>query len=105
MKSDDTYLSRIRDSIAKIIRSTADVTEASFAQNETVTASTILWLAQIGKLSKRLSPKTRERYDAPWKQITGFRNMAAHQYFNLSIPMVWEIVERQRKGVEAALRA
>ena len=103
MKSDDIYLSRIRDSIAKIIRTTADMTEASFVQNETVTASTILWLAQRGELAKKLSPETRERCDAPWKQITGFRDMAVHQYFDLSLPDVWETIRTDIPALERAL--
>ena len=105
MKSDDIYLSRIRDSIAKIIRTTAGMTEASFVQNETVTASTILWLAQIGELAKQLSPEARERYDAPWKQITGFRDMAVHQYFDLSLPDVWETIRTDIPALEQALAA
>lgn len=92
MKSDDVYLSRIRDSIAKIARATENMNRESFMQDETATASTILWLAQIGELAKRLSPETRERYDVPWKQIMGFRDMAVHQYFELSLPDVWETV-------------
>ena len=28
----------------------------------------------------------------PWNKIAGFRNMAVHEYFNISLPMVWKTV-------------
>lgn len=44
----------------------------------------------IGKLSNTL----RARHPTiPWRQVYGFRNIAAHAYAEIDLTRVWEIVE------------
>ena len=46
----------------------------------------------IGEEVTALSEALRERHPAvPWKRIGGFRNRIAHGYFDLSLPIVWQI--------------
>lgn len=91
MKSDDVYLGRMCDSAMKITRTVRDMSAEEFAANETAVASVIfiLWLAQIGEIAKRISEETKARVDVSWKQITGFRDVAVHDYFELSVRDVW----------------
>lgn len=86
MKSDEVYLARICDAIDRIRRATDGRNEEAFSTDE---RAVVLWLMQIGEISKRLSEETKVRIDAPWKQIAGFRDVAVHDYFNLSVRDVW----------------
>ncbi len=89
MKSDDVYLGRMCDGIAKIRRATSGIDGKDFSASETAVAAVILWLMQIGEIAKRVSPETKERMPVAWKQITGFRDVAVHDYFELSVRDVW----------------
>jgi uncharacterized protein with HEPN domain len=46
----------------------------------------------IGEEVAALSEALRERHPrVPWKRIGGFRDRIAHGYFDLSLPIVWQI--------------
>ena len=89
MKDDSILLARICDSARKIMRAMEGRSETSFAEEEIRPAAVILWLTQIGEIAKRLSEETKGNYELPWKDITGFRDMAVHEYFELSLPDVY----------------
>jgi len=95
MKKDEIYIARICDSARKILEATKGMNEESFTADEVTTAAVILWLSQIGEIAKRISTEAREQYPSiPWKDIVGFRDMAVHEYYNLSIPDVWLTVTK-----------
>jgi uncharacterized protein with HEPN domain len=60
-------------------------------------------LQQIGELAKRVSPKAQaEMPSIPWRDVTDFRNVVAHEYYSLQLPTVWKIVTEQLAPLEAA---
>ena len=59
------------------------VQDAVLRRLETLTDAT-------GKLSDRLKARYPE---IPWRQVSGFRNIAAHAYEEIDLTRVWEIVE------------
>lgn len=104
MKSDTVLISRICDSADKILRAVAGLDEASFTSTETTPAAVVLWLTQIGEMAKRLSVKTKDTHPLPWRDITGFRDMAVHEYFELSLPDVYLTATRDIPELLRVLR-
>jgi uncharacterized protein with HEPN domain len=48
----------------------------------------------IGEAANALSRETLNNYpQIPWKQIIGFRNLVVHEYFRVSLNLVWSIVQ------------
>jgi len=46
----------------------------------------------IGEEVGRLSEELRLRHpEIPWRQVSAFRNRIAHGYFELSLPIVWQL--------------
>ena len=90
MKDDSVLIARIVDSAEKIIRAVAGKNLAQFTDDEVIPAAVTLWLTQIGEMAKRLREETKSTYNLPWRDITGFRDMAVHDYFELSIPDIYE---------------
>ena len=46
----------------------------------------------IGEEAGRLSEELRSRHpEIPWRKIGAFRNRIAHGYFDLSLPIVWQL--------------
>ena len=61
----------------------------------------------IGEASKFIPEDIRMKYEnVDWKGIVGLRNRIAHEYFDISLSIVWHIVteelpilEEQMKGI------
>ena len=52
-----------------------------------------LRVLQIGENAGGLSDGFRERYPTvPWHEIIGLRNIIAHEYGNVDVEVLWEIV-------------
>ena len=46
----------------------------------------------IGEEAGRLSEERRLRHpEIPWRHVSAFRNRIAHGYFELSLPIVWQL--------------
>lgn len=90
MNRDALYLDRIRDAIGKIERFTAGIDEVSFATDEKTQSAVILQLILIGEMAKRVSEETRAKIAIPWKEITGFRDRAIHDYFDMDLDVIWQ---------------
>jgi uncharacterized protein with HEPN domain len=60
----------------------------------------------IGEAVKRLSDATKQRRpEIPWRQIAGMRDRLTHGYFGVDLGLVWMVVARDLKALEAAVAA
>ncbi len=47
----------------------------------------------MGEAVKKLSAETRGAHpDIPWKDIAGMRDRVVHDYFGVSLDVVWDVV-------------
>jgi uncharacterized protein with HEPN domain len=50
----------------------------------------------IGEASKNIPDETKILYqDIDWKGIIGLRNRIAHEYFGVSLTIVWNIIKKE----------
>lgn len=48
-------------------------------------------ILQIGELVGKLSDEVKNKYDEmPWKEIKAMRNIAAHNYGEMDLEILWE---------------
>jgi uncharacterized protein with HEPN domain len=61
------------------------------------TQSSVLYqLIVMGEASKRLSEDFRKNYpQIPYGEIKGLRNRLAHEYQEIDLEIVWEVIERE----------
>ncbi len=95
MNKDKTYIENILDSVRKIEEFTKEVDEVSFLANQMMQSATILHLALIGEESNKISDETKYKINLEWREIVGFRNMAFHDYMNLSLEIVWKTIQNR----------
>ncbi len=55
-------------------------------------------LATIGEEAKQLSDALKDRYDLPWRQIYGLRNIVFHNYVSIDPDLIWGVA-KSRLGV------
>lgn len=80
------------DSVAKIEDFTSGMNKEGFMNDSKTQSAVIMQLAVIGEIVKKVSPKTKETSDIPWKEIAGFRDRAIHHYFGMDLNVIWDTV-------------
>ncbi|MBD2039747.1 DUF86 domain-containing protein [Microcoleus sp. FACHB-672] len=83
----------ILDAIAAIERYASQGRQA-FDNQELIQIWIVHHLQIIGEATNALSSELTSRYSSvPWAQIVAFRNLVVHEYFRVSLNLVWAIVQ------------
>jgi uncharacterized protein with HEPN domain len=91
MKADCVYLRHMRDAIAKIDRYLAGVDYETFTGNDMMIDAVVRELEIIGEAARNLSAPFIEKHaDIPWSRIRRMRNILIHEYFGVSLKVVWD---------------
>ena len=89
-KRDISILSKIIEEATAISNMLLGIDEQSFLANDEKMRATCMTLINIGELIKNLDTEFRQKHsDIPWKDMAGFRDVAAHGYFALRMNDVW----------------
>ena len=103
---EERYLHYIRDSILRIRRHKPPGLDA-FLEDE-VFQDMVTWRLQTLSDAARnhLSDELRQRHPkVPWRQVFGFRNVAAHGYAGLNLQLIWEIIDTDLDELLSAVEA
>lgn len=92
MKDDTIYIAQILDAIQKIDTFTVGYTKESFFEDQKTQSATIMQLALIGELAKRVSDAKKTTINLPWKDIASFRDRVIHDYYNVDVEIVWKTI-------------
>ncbi|MFA0747164.1 HepT-like ribonuclease domain-containing protein [Fervidibacter sp.] len=94
-RDDSVYLRHILDAIHRIERYLSNVTREQFLREELLQDGVVRQLEIIGEACRHISDELRQKYPAvPWSQIIGMRNRIIHEYFNVDLNIVWEVVQK-----------
>lgn len=86
-------LKHIAEAISKIQRFAAHETIGSFCENELIHDAVLFQFTVIGEAINFVKNEMLEKYNYPWYKVRSFRNLIAHEYFNIKLPAVWLIIE------------
>ncbi len=104
MKNEKVYILRILDSVSKIESFIKDQKQEIFLSDQKTQSAIIMQLVVIGEDARKISEETRLKVELPWFKILGFRNMAVHEYFNISLKMVWKTVVEEIPTLKTELQ-
>ncbi len=86
------FLEDILECIEKIQAYVEHLTEREFEDNTEKQDAVIRRIEIIGEAVKNLSDETRQKYsDVRWREIAGMRDVVIHQYFGVTIGLVWRV--------------
>ncbi|MGI9034611.1 MAG: HepT-like ribonuclease domain-containing protein [Pyrinomonadaceae bacterium] len=90
MRREELYLRDIIEATSAIERFLENISKSDFLESELLQSAVLQKLLIIGEASSKISGELKSRYSkTPWKQITGFRNIAIHAYFSINWEIVW----------------
>jgi uncharacterized protein with HEPN domain len=62
-------------------------------------------LEVIGEAARSLPEEVRERtITVDWGKLSGFRNILIHEYFGVSLPIVWNVIDTKLGELEDACK-
>ncbi len=86
-------LNKIMSEIDIALSITGTVTFEKFEENEVLKRAVCMTVINIGELVKNLTQELRsETKHIPWREIAGFRDIAAHKYQTLYMRDVYKTV-------------
>jgi uncharacterized protein with HEPN domain len=90
MRPEVLYLTDVVEAADAIRRFLVEVPRETFLNDEILQSAVLQKLIVIGEAAARLSSDFRADHPGvPWADVVGFRNIAVHEYFAVSWPIVW----------------
>ncbi len=87
------YLHDILFSIGLIEQYVSGISFHTFEDSYDIQDKVMRRLEIIAEAAKKLPEEIRSQYeDIPWKSIIGLRNVIAHNYDDVNLKEIWEIV-------------
>ena len=91
--NDRIFLTHILSCVARIREYTGNNREVFF-NSSLVQDASIRNLQILAESTQQLSETLKKtRKDIPWREISGFRNVIAHNYLGVDLNVVWSVIE------------
>jgi hypothetical protein len=88
------FITDILEAIENIEMFTHEMTFEAFMKDKRTKDAVVRNLEIIGEAVKNIPESIKERYpDLDWKAVTGMRDKLIHEYFGVSLAIVWETVK------------
>jgi uncharacterized protein with HEPN domain len=99
------YLDDILEAIHKIRDYTAGMDYTAFSKDTKTQDAVIRNLEIIGEAAGRLQEPVRVvSPDIEWRKIVGLRNILIHEYFGVSLPLIWDVIQSKLDPLESSCR-
>jgi uncharacterized protein with HEPN domain len=91
-RDESVFLVDILESIHRIQSYIAEINEKEFEDNPEKQDAVLRRIEVIGEAVKQLSSETKTKYpEVRWREIAGMRDIVIHQYFGVSIGLIWRV--------------
>lgn len=104
-KATNLYLRDILDNILKIEKYINPLTKENFYINEPLQDLAMRKLEIIGEATKHIPQEFRNKYpQLPWQDMAGLRDILIHQYDEVNLKRVWNIVTKDIPKLKEQLK-
>ncbi len=86
------YLQDIIEAADLIKKYVEDISEEEFVNNFEKQDAVLRRIQIIGEAAKNIPDDYRKKWNhIPWKEIAGMRDIIVHEYFGVTIGMIWKV--------------
>ena len=97
------YLDDMLEAVTKIRDYTTGMDYDTFINDPKTQDAVVRNLEIIGEAAGRLPEDMRiAAPEIEWRKIVALRNILAHEYFGVSLPVVWDIVQNKLDALESS---
>lgn len=105
MQRDRQFLLDMLQSAELIITYTNQCDKDEFINNIQLQDSVIRRLLVIAEAAKRISEATKETLtNISWKEINGMRNRLVHEYDDINLDIVWDVIQLEIPPIISELK-
>jgi uncharacterized protein with HEPN domain len=97
-------LQHIEEAINKILNFTQGLNAESFISDELVHYAVLFQFSVIGEAIINIEADILAKYSYPWHRARAFRNLIAHEYFNIKLIAVWEIIQTDLPNLKTTIQ-
>jgi uncharacterized protein with HEPN domain len=102
--NDALYLAHMLDTARKASSKARHLAFEEFSADENLHLACLHLVQTMGEAAARVSAETRaRRADMPWRQITGMRRRIAHNYLDVDLEVVWQVIRGDLPDLIASL--
>lgn len=100
------YLEDILDAIQKIEEYVQGLTFQEFRESSLRVDAVLYNLEIIGEAVKHVPESVREEHPSvEWRKIAGLRDIIAHEYVGVSLPIIWDVLENKLPDLRVQIAA
>lgn len=86
----------IEKAAQRILRFASGIEKTDLIANEEKLSAILYQITIIGEATKRLSMQFREQHpEIPWRSLAGMRDVIVHEYDQVDLDIVWDVIERE----------
>ena len=101
-------LIHIQKAILEIESFTHNVSKNDFLNDKLRSSAALFQFSVIGEAVIHVETSLLEKYEYPWYRVRAFRNLISHEYFQIRLEAVWDIVvndlPKLKEEIEAILK-
>ncbi|MFC2111742.1 DUF86 domain-containing protein [Bacteroidota bacterium] len=92
-------LLQIRNAIKEIESFVSEVSADEFNKDSLISSAVLFQFSVIGEAVSHLDKDLLNKYEYPWYKVRAFRNLISHEYFQIELRVVWEVIVRDLPGL------
>jgi uncharacterized protein with HEPN domain len=97
------YVDDMLEAVKQIRSYVEGYNRETFASDRKTQDAVIRNLEVIGEAARNLPEIIKaSASEVEWRKITGLRNILIHEYFGISVPVLWDIVQNRLNPLEEA---
>lgn len=99
------FIEDILESITLIENYTSNMGFDDFAKDRKTVDAVVRNFEVLGEASKYIHEEVKNNYqNIDWKGIIGFRNRITHEYFGISLTIIWHIIMKELPELKEQIR-
>ncbi len=98
------YLDDILTCIERTGDYVGDLSFEELSENQMVIDAVVRNLEVIGEAAKHIPDDLRSKYSYDWRSVAGLRDILIHEYFGVSMKILWDIVQNELPGLEVRIK-
>lgn len=101
-------LIHIQKAILEIESFIHNVSKNNFINDKLLSSGVLFQFSVIGEAVSHVETSLLDKYEYPWYRVRAFRNLISHEYFQIKLEAVWDIVvndlPKLKEEIEAILK-